>query len=137
MASTIFICVPAAPERWFRDGLHALWTGPLPRYRLLHQGPFPSVTLTFNLAPNTFLWETRSPRSENMQNKMGLPGTIHASFQGTAQAFQDSLASQPYLILAALITVYIVLGILYENYIHPITILIHAALGEGWAPCWP
>ena len=56
-------------------------------------------------------------------NTIVLPGTIHGSFQGTAQAFQDSLSTEPYLILAALVTVYIVLGILYENYIHPITIL--------------
>ena len=58
-----------------------------------------------------------------MENQLGLPTTLHPGFQGAAQAFQASLASQPYLILAALVTVYIVLGILYENYIHPITIL--------------
>jgi len=87
-----------------------------------HQGPFPAVTLSFNLAPNTSLGDAVSA-IQKMERKMGLPTTIHASFQGTTQAFQDSLASQPYLILAALVTVYIVLGILYENYIHPITIL--------------
>ena len=87
-----------------------------------HQGPFPSVTLSFNLAPGVSLGDAVK-EIEGMQNKMGLPTTIHASFQGTTQAFQDSLATQKYLILAALITVYIVLGILYENYIHPITIL--------------
>jgi len=89
---------------------------------IAHQGPFPAVTLSFNLAPNTSLGDAVKA-IQNMQNKIRLPGTIHASFQGTTQAFQDSLDSQPYLILAALITVYIVLGILYENYIHPITIL--------------
>ena len=89
---------------------------------IAHQGPFPAVTLTFNLAPNISLGDAVNAIG-NMQNKIGMPDTIHASFQGTAQAFQDSMASQPYLILAALITVYIVLGILYENYIHPITIL--------------
>jgi multidrug efflux pump subunit AcrB len=89
---------------------------------IAHQGPFPAVTLTFNLAPNTSLGDAVT-EIERMENKIGLPGSIHASFQGTAQAFQDSMASQPYLILAALITVYIVLGILYEDYIHPITIL--------------
>ncbi len=87
-----------------------------------HQGPFPSVTLSFNLAPDVSLGDAVKA-IQDMQNKMGLPSTIHASFQGTTQAFQDSLATQRYLILAALITVYIVLGILYENYIHPITIL--------------
>jgi multidrug efflux pump len=60
---------------------------------------------------------------QDAMNTIVLPGTIHGSFQGTAQAFQDSLSTEPYLILAALVTVYIVLGVLYENYIHPITIL--------------
>jgi len=87
-----------------------------------HQGPFPSVTLSFNLAPNISLGDAVSA-IQNMQNKMGMPVSIHATFQGTTQAFQDSLATQPLLILAALVTVYIVLGMLYENYIHPITIL--------------
>jgi multidrug efflux pump len=87
-----------------------------------HQGPFPAVTFSFNLALNTSLGDAVKA-IEEMQNKLGLPTTLRASFQGTTQAFQDSLASQPYLILAALVTVYIVLGILYENYIHPITIL--------------
>ena len=87
-----------------------------------HQGPFPSVTFSFNLALNTSLGDAVAA-IRNMQNKLGLPSTLHASFQGTTQAFQSSLNSQPYLILAALVTVYIVLGILYENYIHPITIL--------------
>ncbi len=89
---------------------------------IAHQGPFPAVTLSFNLGPNTSLGDAVKA-IQNMQNKIGMPDTIHASFQGTTQAFQDSLDSQPYLILAALITVYIVLGILYEDYIHPITIL--------------
>jgi len=60
---------------------------------------------------------------EKADQEIGLPSTIHASFQGTAAAFQDSLANEPILILAALLTVYIVLGVLYESYIHPITIL--------------
>jgi multidrug efflux pump len=87
-----------------------------------HQGPFPAVTFSFNLALNTSLGDAVKA-IEEVQNQLGLPTTLHASFQGTTQAFQASLASQPYLILAALVTVYIVLGILYENYIHPITIL--------------
>jgi multidrug efflux pump len=87
-----------------------------------HQGQFPSITLTFNLAPNVPLGEA-VVAVQNAIGSMVVPATIHASFQGTAQVFQDSLASEPYLILAALVTVYIVLGILYENYIHPITIL--------------
>jgi hydrophobe/amphiphile efflux-1 (HAE1) family protein len=87
-----------------------------------HEGQFPAVTFSFNLAPNVPLGDAVSAVQAAM-NTIVLPGTIHGSFQGTAQAFQDSLSTEPYLILAALVTVYIVLGILYENYIHPITIL--------------
>ncbi len=87
-----------------------------------HQGQYPAVTLTFNLAPNVSLGQAVTAL-QNVQNEMGMPSAIHASFQGTAQAFQDSLANEPYLILAALIAVYIVLGILYESLIHPLTIL--------------
>jgi multidrug efflux pump subunit AcrB len=87
-----------------------------------HQGQFPAITFSFNLAPNVPLGDAVSA-VQAMEHTMVLPETIHPGFQGTAQAFQSSLASQPYLILAALVTVYIVLGILYENYVHPITIL--------------
>jgi multidrug efflux pump len=89
---------------------------------IAHQGPFPAVTFSFNLAPNTPLGDAVAS-IQGMERRLGLPTTLHPGFQGTAQAFQASLASQPYLILAALVTVYIVLGMLYENYIHPITIL--------------
>jgi len=87
-----------------------------------HQGQFPSVTLSFNLAPGVALGQAVQA-IETAQHDLGLPASIHASFQGTAQAFQASLANEPVLILAALVTVYIVLGVLYESYIHPITIL--------------
>jgi multidrug efflux pump len=87
-----------------------------------HQGIFPSITLSFNLAPNTALGDAVR-EIQNAQRDMAMPASVHATFQGTAQAFQDSLSSEPMLILAALIAVYIVLGILYESYIHPITIL--------------
>ena len=87
-----------------------------------HQGQFPAVTLSFNLAPNVPLGDAVTA-IQDVERKLVLPSTIHPGFQGTAQAFQASLATEPYLILAALVTVYIVLGILYENYIHPITIL--------------
>jgi hydrophobe/amphiphile efflux-1 (HAE1) family protein len=87
-----------------------------------HQGPFPAVTFSFNMALNTSLGEGVAA-IQKLERNIGLPSTIRAGFQGTTQAFQASLDSQPYLILAALVTVYIVLGILYENYIHPITIL--------------
>jgi multidrug efflux pump subunit AcrB len=87
-----------------------------------HQGQYPAVTLTFNLAPNVALGDAVTAL-EKAQREMGMPSTIHATFQGTAQAFQDSLRNEPYLILAALVAVYIVLGILYESLIHPLTIL--------------
>jgi len=87
-----------------------------------HQGQFPAVTLSFNLAPGISLGQA-TEAIERVSRSMNLPASIRASFQGTAKAFQSSLASEPWLILAALISVYIVLGILYENLIHPITIL--------------
>ena len=87
-----------------------------------HQGQFPAITFSFNLAPNVTLGQA-VVAVQNGVRTMVVPSTIHPGFQGTAQVFQDSLATEPYLILAALATVYIVLGILYENYIHPITIL--------------
>ncbi len=87
-----------------------------------HQGQFPAVTLSFNLAPGGDLG-TATRAISNAELEMRIPATIHGSFQGTAAAFQDSLSSEPILILAALVAVYIVLGMLYESYIHPITIL--------------
>jgi len=87
-----------------------------------HQAQFPSVTLSFNLAEGVSLGEA-TQLIERANREVNLPATIHASFQGTAAAFQSSLSSEPILILAALAAVYIVLGILYESYIHPITIL--------------
>ena len=87
-----------------------------------HQSQFPSVTISFNLAPGLSLGQA-TLAINNAQRSIGFPATIQASFQGTAAAFQDSLSSEPVLILTALITVYIVLGMLYESYIHPITIL--------------
>jgi multidrug efflux pump len=87
-----------------------------------HQGQYPAVTLTFNLAPNVALGDAVTAL-EKVQRDMGMPSAIHATFQGTAQAFQDSLKNEPYLILAAVVAVYIVLGILYESLIHPLTIL--------------
>jgi multidrug efflux pump len=87
-----------------------------------HQGVFPAITLSFNLAPGAALGDAVRD-IEIARGKLAMPATIHTTFQGTAQAFQDSLSSEPILILAALAAVYIVLGILYESYIHPITIL--------------
>ncbi len=87
-----------------------------------HQGQFPSVTISFNLPVGTSLSQA-VPVIEQAEREIGLPSSIHGSFQGTAQAYQDALASEPILIAAALVTVYIVLGVLYESLIHPLTIL--------------
>jgi multidrug efflux pump len=87
-----------------------------------HQGQYPAVTLSFNLAPNVALGDAVTAL-EKAQREMNMPSAVHATFQGTAQAFQDSLKNEPYLILAALVAVYIVLGILYESLVHPFTIL--------------
>ncbi|MFI5378555.1 MAG: multidrug efflux RND transporter permease subunit [Tepidisphaerales bacterium] len=87
-----------------------------------HQGQFPAVTVSFNLAPGASLGEAVKA-IDAAKAEIGLPLSIQVGFQGTAQAFQASLTNEPLLILAALVTVYIVLGVLYESYIHPITIL--------------
>ena len=87
-----------------------------------HQGQYPAITLTFNLAPKVALGQAVTAL-QKVQQQMGMPSAVRATFQGTAQAFQDSLKNEPYLILAALVAVYIVLGILYESLIHPLTIL--------------
>ncbi len=87
-----------------------------------HQGQFPAVTLSFNLGEGVALGDAVK-EIEAAVLQLGVPSDIHPTFQGTAQAFQSSLASQPWLILAALVAVYIVLGVLYESYIHPVTIL--------------
>ena len=87
-----------------------------------HQGQFPAVTISFNLAPGAALGEA-TKAIEAAQKALNMPLSVQASFQGTAQAFIASLANEPWLILAAIITVYIILGVLYESYIHPITIL--------------
>jgi multidrug efflux pump len=94
-------------------------TGPL---AVNHQGQFPSVTISFNLAPGTALGEA-TKAIERVQSQLNLPASIQAAFQGTAQAFIASLTNEPLLLLAAVITVYIILGVLYESFIHPITIL--------------
>ena len=87
-----------------------------------HQGQFPAVTLSFNMAPGASLGQAVSAVDQAMHD-IGLPASVRGTFQGTAKAFQSSVENQPWLILAALVTVYIVLGILYESYIHPLTIL--------------
>ena len=89
---------------------------------ITHQGQFPCVTLSFNLALGVSLGQAVDAIHRG-ERGIGLPASVKAGFQGTAQAFKDSLANEQILILAALVTVYLVLGILYESLIHPITIL--------------
>jgi multidrug efflux pump len=106
--------VPLASFTHFEQGNTALAVN--------HQGQFPASTISFNLAPGISLGQA-TEAIQRAERDIGMPSTIHPGFQGTAAAFRDSLTSEPVLILAALLTVYIVLGILYESYIHPITIL--------------
>src|ERR1700731_3888042 len=101
----------------------ATWTSvPVRSLSISHQGQFPAITISFNLAQGVALGQATEAVSKAMI-EMGAPSTLNSSFQGTAQAFQQSLSTVPLLILAALVVVYLILGILYESYIHPLTIL--------------
>jgi hydrophobic/amphiphilic exporter-1 (mainly G- bacteria), HAE1 family len=97
-------------------------THPVQPLSVSHQGQFPAITLSFNLAAGTALGQA-TQAIEQAKTQIGVPATINTTFQGNAQAFQESLSTVPLLIIAALIVVYLILGILYESYIHPITIL--------------
>ncbi|HEY4173262.1 MAG TPA: efflux RND transporter permease subunit, partial [Rhodopila sp.] len=97
-------------------------TVPVQPLAINHQSQFPAVTISFNLKGNAALGDAVT-QVEQVEASMGLPATVQGSFQGTAQAFQSSLSTEPYLVAAALVTVYIILGILYESYILPLTIL--------------
>jgi multidrug efflux pump len=100
----------------------AHWEQSTAQLSIGHQGQFPATVISFNLAPGKALGDAVNAVSR-IEKRIQMPASINASFQGTAAAFQTSLANEPLLILAALITVYIVLGVLYESYIHPITII--------------
>jgi HAE1 family hydrophobic/amphiphilic exporter-1 len=101
----------------------ATWTSvPVRPLSISHQGQFPAITISFNLAQGAALGQATDAVSKAMVD-LGAPPTLNSSFQGTAQAFQQSLGTVPLLILAALVVVYLILGILYESYIHPLTIL--------------
>ena len=122
----IYINAPAVPQLTSRGQIpfstfvtYSTTNTPL---SVNHQSQFPAGTISFNLKPGTSLSTASQAITETMSN-LGVPASIHGSFQGTAQAFKESLNDQPWLILAALISIYIVLGILYESYIHPLTIL--------------
>jgi HAE1 family hydrophobic/amphiphilic exporter-1 len=94
-------------------------TGPL---SIAHDGLFPAANLSFNLAPGVALGDAVRILDQT-QRELGMPDSIAGNFQGAAQAFQSSLSSQPWLILAALVAVYIILGVLYESFVHPLTII--------------
>ena len=98
-----------------------------------HQGQFPATTLSFNLAPGAALGDA-VVAVEDAASDIGLPTGVMAAFQGTAAAFRSSLANMPWLILAAIVTVYIVLGVLYESYVHPVTILSTLPSAGGGDP---
>ena len=122
----IYINAPAVPQLTSRGQIpfstfvtYSTTNTPL---SVNHQSQFPAGTISFNLKPGTSLSTASQAITETMSN-LGVPASIHGSFQGTAKAFKESLNDQPWLILAALISIYIVLGILYESYIHPLTIL--------------
>ena len=101
----------------------AKWTTtPIQPLSISHQGQFPAITISFNLAQGVALGQA-TDAIERAKAQLNLPATINTTFQGNAQAFQDSLSTVPMLILAALVVVYLILGILYESYIHPLTIL--------------
>jgi multidrug efflux pump len=116
----IFVLSPAGQE--VPLSAFATWKSTTAPLAVTHHGLFPAVTISFNLVPGVALGDAVSA-IDNAAATVGLPPTIHTMFAGTAQAYEQSLGSEPLLIAAALATVYIVLGVLYESYIHPITIL--------------
>jgi multidrug efflux pump len=113
-SSTVSNAVPLSAFSHFEKTTEAL--------SISHQGQFPAITVSFNLAPNAALGEAITA-VDKVQKEMHMPASLPAGFQGTAASFTNSLSNEPLLILAALVTVYIVLGVLYESFIHPITIL--------------
>jgi multidrug efflux pump len=113
-SSTLSSAVPLSAFSHFEKTTEAL--------AITHQGQFPAITVSFNLAPNAALGEAITAVNK-VQEDMQMPVSLQAGFQGTAASFTNSLSNEPLLILAALVTVYIVLGVLYESFVHPITIL--------------
>ncbi len=136
-----YVVMEVAPKYWQTpDGLKNTYLipttggGPIPLSSVLkyepstsplsvnHTGLFPSVTVAFNLAPGMSLGQA-TEEIQQIQQQLGMPASVHGQFSGTLQAFQDSLSSEPYLVVTAILAVYIVLGILYESLVHPLTIL--------------
>ena len=118
----IFLRSPTTGGQVPLSALSKWTTTPIQPLSISHQGQFPAITISFNLAQGTALGQA-TDAIERAKAQLNLPTTINTTFQGNAQAFQDSLATVPMLILAALIVVYLILGVLYESYIHPLTIL--------------
>lgn len=118
----LYIASPLTGEQVPLNVLVKQTTVPTTVLAVNHQGQFPAVTLSFNLAPRAALGDAVAA-IQKAESDLGVPATVNGSFQGTAQVFQSSLASEPYLVLAALVVIYIILGVLYESYIHPLTIL--------------
>ncbi|HEY1934495.1 MAG TPA: efflux RND transporter permease subunit [Acetobacteraceae bacterium] len=118
--SRIYVSGPTGAQIPLSAFVH--YTDTLQPLSVSHQGQFPAITLSFNLAPGKSLGQAVDAVNK-LADRLNIPATLSGSFQGTAQAFQASLASMPLLVAAAILVVYIVLGILYESYIHPITIL--------------
>jgi HAE1 family hydrophobic/amphiphilic exporter-1 len=119
---TIFVRSPTTGGEVPLSAFAKWTTTPIQPLSISHQGQFPAITISFNLAQGAALGQATTAIDTAM-TELNVPATINTTFQGNAQAFQDSLSTVPMLILAALIVVYLILGILYESYIHPITIL--------------
>src|SRR6202163_4504626 len=118
----IFIKAPLTGQQVPLGTLTKWTTRPTTFLSINHQGQFPAVTLSFNLAPGTALSQAVTA-IQRAQAELGVPGSLIGTFQGNAQAFQASLGSEPILVVAALVVIYLILGMLYESYIHPLTIL--------------
>ncbi|HVJ45080.1 MAG TPA: efflux RND transporter permease subunit, partial [Luteolibacter sp.] len=118
----IFLSSPITGGQVPLSSLVTFNTGASKPLSVNHLGQYPSVTISFNLAPGTALGDAVAA-VEHASSEMGVPPSLTGSFQGSAEAFKSSLKSQPYLILAAIIAIYIILGMLYESFIHPLTIL--------------
>jgi multidrug efflux pump len=116
------VAVSITPEQMVPLSAFARWADNSTPTAVNHQDSQPATTISFNLAPAKSLSDATKAIAQ-AQADIGMPSTVHGSFQGTAKVFQQSLANEPVLILAAIVTIYLVLGILYESYIHPITVL--------------
>ncbi|MGE5147000.1 MAG: efflux RND transporter permease subunit, partial [Candidatus Eiseniibacteriota bacterium] len=118
----IYIQSPLTGQHVRLSSLTKWTTVPTALLSINHQGQFPAVTLSFNLAPGVALGQAVQA-IQRAERELGVPASLTGTFQGNAQAFQSSLAAEPYLIAAALVVIYLILGMLYESYIHPLTIL--------------